>query len=136
MAEGILRNLYGDRFEAQSAGSEPSRVNPYAVSVMDEIGIDISRQKSKGLDMHAGRNFDYVVTVCDRAKEACPVFPGGGKRIHKGFPDPSGRGGKDVEITAGFRKVRDEIKRWIESEFGGDKPRCSNQPSPEVSVNK
>lgn len=129
MAEGILRNLYGGRFDVSSAGTEPSRVNPYAVRVMDEIGIDISHYASKNLDMYAGMHFDYVVTVCDRANETCPVFTGGGKKLHKGFPDPAGFGGRDEEIMAGFRTVRDEIKCWIESEFCGNQPHSSNYSS-------
>ncbi|MGH7851206.1 MAG: arsenate reductase ArsC [Thermodesulfobacteriota bacterium] len=129
MAEGILRHLYGDRFDVSSAGTEPSRLNPYAVRVMDEIGIDISRYTSKNLDMYAGMHFDYVVTVCDRANESCPVFTGGGKKLHKGFLDPAGFIGKDEEIMAGFRTVRDEIKCWIESEFCGNQPHSSNYGS-------
>lgn len=129
MAEGILRNLYGGRFDVYSAGTEPSRVNPHAVRVMDEIGIDISRYTSKNLDMYAGMHFDYVVTVCDRANEACPVFTGGGKKLHKGFLDPAGFSGRDEEIMAGFRTVRDEIKCWIESEFSGNQPQSSNYSS-------
>ena len=129
MAEGILRNLYGGRFDVYSAGTEPSRVNPHAVRVMDEIGIDISRYTSKNLDMYAGTHFDYVVTVCDRANEACPVFTGGGKKLHKGFPDPAGFSGRDEKIMAGFRTVRDEIKCWIESEFCGNQPHSSNYSS-------
>lgn len=118
MAEGILRHLRGDRFDVHSAGTEPSRVNPYAVRAMDEIGIDISGHSSKSIDAYKGACFDYVVTVCDRANEACPIFPGGGRHIHIGFRDPAGFRGKDEEILAGFTTVRDEIKSWIESEFG------------------
>ena len=129
MAEGILRHLYGDRYDVYSAGTEPYPVNPYAVRVMDEIGIDISHYTSKNLDMYAGMHFEYVATVCDQANEACPVFTGGGKKLHKGFEDPSGLGGKDEEIIAGFRKVRDEIKCWIESEFCGNQPQSSNYSS-------
>jgi arsenate reductase len=122
MAEGILRDLYGDKFEAYSAGTEPSRVNPYAVRVMDEIGIDITDHTSKDLDSYAGVDFDAVVTVCDRANEACPVFAGGGKHLHRGFQDPSGIRGREEDTLDGFRTVRDEIKHWIESEFGGKRP--------------
>lgn len=118
MAEGILRHLYGDRFDVHSAGTRPSRVNPYAVRVMDEIGIDITEHSSKSLDAYEGAGFDCVVTVCDHANEACPVFPGGGRHIHRGFRDPAAFRGRDEEILAGFRTVRDEIKDWIESEFG------------------
>ncbi|MEW6145819.1 MAG: arsenate reductase ArsC [Thermodesulfobacteriota bacterium] len=120
MAEGILRHLYGDRFEVYSAGTQPSRVSPYAIRVMDEIGIDIKDHTSKNLDRYADTQFDSVVTVCDGASEACPVFTGGGKHIHRGFKDPAGFRGKDEEILAGFRTVRDEIKGWIESEFSGN----------------
>ncbi len=118
MAEGLLRNLYGGRFDVYSAGAEPSRVNPYAVRVMKEIGIDISDHSSKSIDAYEGECFDYVVTVCDKANESCPVFPGRGKHIHKGFRDPAAFRGKDEEIMDGFRAVRDEIKDWVVSEFG------------------
>ena len=120
MAEGILRHLHGGSYEVHSAGTQPSRVNPYAVRVMDEIGIDITGHTSKSIDAYEGACFDFVVTVCDHANESCPVFRGGGKHIHKGFRDPAGFRGKDEEILAGFRTVRDEIKSWIESEFGSD----------------
>jgi arsenate reductase len=120
MAEGILRNIYGDKFEVYSAGTEPSRVNPYAIRSMEEIGIDIKGQISKNLDMFSDMDFDYVVTVCYRANETCPVFPRGYRHIHKGFTDPSRFRGKDEEIMTGFRTVRDEIKCWIESEFGAN----------------
>lgn len=129
MAEGILRDLYGDRFDVYSAGTEPSRVNPYAVRVMDEIGIDISHYTSKNLDIYAGMPFDAVVTVCDRVNETCPAFTGGGKKLHKGFVDPAGFSDRDDEIMAGFRTVRDEIKCWIESEFIGNQPEHSNHSS-------
>ncbi len=117
MAEGIMRNLYGDNFEVFSAGTEPSRVNPYAVRVMSELGIDISTHKSKSTKCFEGTNMDYVVTVCDNAKESCPTFPGADSIIHKGFNDPSQFRGKDEEILNGFRNIRDEIKTWIEDEF-------------------
>ena len=117
MAEGILRDLYGDKFEVSSAGTAPSRVNPYAIRAMNEIDIDISGHRSKNLDRFLGKNFDYVVTVCDNARESCPVFKGGAGYMHKGFRDPSRFRGKDEEILEGFRTVRDEIKSWIEEEF-------------------
>lgn len=117
MAEGFLNALYGDRYEAYSAGIEPDRVNPYAVKVMTEIGIDISKQRSKSIEEFRGKNFDYVVTVCDQAKEACPFFPGG-KIFHKGFENPSEFKGTEDEILAKVRRVRDEIKDWIEKTFG------------------
>ena len=118
MAEGILKNLYGDRFEVYSAGTEPSRVNPYAIKAMEEIGIDISGHSSKAIEKFRGKEFDYVITLCGSEGEACPAFPGGGgNRLHRGFPDPSQFRGKDEEILAGFRTVRDEIRTWLESEF-------------------
>ena len=117
MAEGLLKNLRGDKFDVHSAGTEPSRVNPYAIRAMEEIGIDISDNKSKSVDCYLDIPIDYVVTVCDSAKEACPTFPGAKKNIHKGFRDPSKFRGKDEEILSGFREVRDEIKVWIENEF-------------------
>ncbi len=117
MAEGLLRDLYGDRFDALSAGTQPSRVNPYAVRAMKELGIDISGHKSKSIDNFVGDKFDYVVTVCSSAKESCPALPGAYRLIHKGFVDPSKFRGKDEEILYGFRKVRDEIRNWLASEF-------------------
>ena len=118
MAEGILRELRGEDFEVFSAGTKPSGLNPYAVRVMKEIGIDISHHRSKGIGELAGREFDYVVTVCDRAREACSFFPGGKRYIHRSFPDPSGCGGSEEEKFEAFRKVRDEIRSWILEVFG------------------
>lgn len=117
MAEGLLRAGHGDRYEVWSAGTEPSRVNPYAVRAMAELGIDISDHSSKHIEKFEGDNFDSVVTVCDHAKETCPVFPGAGNYMHHGFTDPSRFRGKDEEILEGFRTVRDEIKEWIDREF-------------------
>jgi len=119
MAEGLLNALYGDLYEAYSAGTEPKVVNPYAVRVMAEIGIDISHHKSKHLNEFLGKEFDYVVTVCDKAHQSCPFFPGGKEYIHKGFEDPSEVTGGEEEILNTFRKVRDEIKMWIKEFFGG-----------------
>lgn len=117
MAEGILRALW-DRYEAYSAGTQPSKVNPYAIKVMSEIGIDISNHRSKSIEEFRGMEFDCVVTVCDNAKETCPFFPGGKKYLHREFNDPAEFTGKEDEIIAMFRCVRDEIKRWIEKTFG------------------
>src|SRR5208283_1539147 len=89
MAEGLLRHDAGDRFEVFSAGIEPSRVRPEAIAVMRELGIDISGQRSKSVDEFAGQSFDYVLTVCDNARESCPIFPGGAVIIHQGFEDPA-----------------------------------------------
>ena len=116
MAEGLLRSLYADYYKAFSGGIEPSEVNPYATRVMEEIGIDISRHRSKNVSEFVGQKFDYVITVCNQAKEACPFFPGG-IIIHKSFSDPSETTGDDEEILLAFRKSRDEIKTWIEEAF-------------------
>lgn len=117
MAEGFLNALYGDRYEGLSAGIEPTQINPYAVKVMAEIGVDISMHRSKSIEDFRGKNFNYVVTVCDHAKEICPFFPG--KNIlHKGFEDPSDFKGTEDEILKEVRRVRDEIKDWIEITFG------------------
>ncbi len=118
MAEGLLRALYGDRFEVYSAGLIPKGVNPYAVRIMAEIGIDISAQRSKSIDEFRGEKFDYVITVCDQASKACPFFLSEGKQIHKGFDDPAAYKGTEDEMLAIFRRVRDEIKSWIEEVFG------------------
>ena len=117
MAEGLLKALYGGRYEARSAGTEPSRVNPFAVKVMEEIGIDISDHRSKNVKSFVDQAFDVVITVCGHAKETCPFFPGGKKRIHRGFEDPSSFEGSEEETLAAFRRVRDEIREWIEKEF-------------------
>jgi len=116
MAEGLLRAIHGEQWEACSAGTDPRGVHPYAVTAMAEIGIDIAANQSKHVDSLRGRNFDLVVTVCDGASEACPIFPGGTKRLHRGFPDPSGASGTPEERLAIFRRIRDEIKQWIISD--------------------
>jgi arsenate reductase len=113
MAEGLMRYFRGDEFEVYSAGVEPKGVNPLAISVMKEIGIDISSQNSKHLDEYLEKNFDYIVTLCDHAATTCPLFPGGGERIHQGFPDPAAVKGAEEEQTETFRKVRDELKKFI-----------------------
>ncbi len=114
MAEGILRALYPERYDAYSAGVEPSEVDPHAVTVMEEMGIDISQYRAKSIQEFRNEFFDYVVTVCDQAKESCPFFPRG-KIIHKSFSDPSQFKGTEEEILSEFRKVRDEIRDWIAS---------------------
>ncbi len=113
MAEGLLRSLKGDRYEVFSAGTEPTGVHPGAVAVMAEIGIDISAQRSKGLGEFQGMGFDEVVTVCDHARESCPVFLGGGLKRHQGFEDPSAATGAETEVLETFRRVREEIRTWI-----------------------
>ncbi len=118
MAEGLLRNLYGNRFDAYSAGTHPSVVNPYAVKVMEEIGIDISKQHSKSASEFLDVRFDYIITLCDHARETCPFFPGGGQYLHKGFDDPAQTEGREDELLSDFRRVRDEIRDWIKGTFG------------------
>lgn len=118
MAEGILRHLSnedgGERFEVHSAGVKPSAVRPEAIQAMSEIGIDISGHRSKSVDEFAGQQFDYVITVCDNAKESCPIFPGKTQRIHQSFEDPPAPGAADAATTlAVFRRVRDEIREWM-----------------------
>jgi len=109
MAEGWLRKLAGDRFRAISAGTRPAGLNPRAVQVMKEFDIDISQHRSKEVTEFSGSRFDYVITVCDRAKEACPIFPGGGKVLHWSFQDPAEADGSEEERMHVFRQVRDEI---------------------------
>lgn len=110
MAEGLLRHMAGDRFEVFSAGVEPSDVRPQAVEVMRERGIDISTHRSKSVDEFFGQEFDYVMTVCDNARERCPVFPGKTERIHWSFDDPAAARGDEATKLAVFRRVRDEIE--------------------------
>jgi len=117
MAEGIMNALYGDKFQSFSAGTNPSKVNPLAIEVLKEIGIDISHHRSKSIDEFKGETFDYVVTVCDNAKENCPYFPGGKKYVHRGFMDPASVEGTYEEKLSAFRKVRDEILNWIKEFF-------------------
>ena len=117
MAEGLLRQLAGNRFEAHSAGTEATHVRPLAVRAMDEVGVDISGQESKTLDRYLGEPFDYVVTVCDDANEACPVFPGAKNRRHWSLPDPSAAEGTEEERLAVFRSVRDGIRDRVQAEL-------------------
>ena len=111
MAEGLLRHDGGGRFEVHSAGTHPSHVRPHAVEAMREVGIDISGHRSKSVDELADQEFDYVVTVCDNAKESCPVFPGKTERIHWSFPDPAAVEGSEGERLAAFRTVRDSLEK-------------------------
>ncbi|MBZ5510202.1 MAG: arsenate reductase ArsC [Acidobacteriia bacterium] len=112
MGEGLLRHLAGDRFEVFSAGTKPAGLNPNAVKAMREVGIDISAHRSKSVDEFAGQQFDYVFTVCDSARESCPVFPGSGKRLHQSFEDPAAA--PPEQQLAVFGKVRDQIRAWAE----------------------
>jgi arsenate reductase (thioredoxin) len=110
MAEGLLRHLAGDRFEVLSAGVEPSYVRPQAIEAMREREIDISTHRSKSVDEFAGQEFDYVITVCDNARERCPAFPGKTERIHWSFDDPAAAVGDEEAKLAVFRRVRDLIE--------------------------
>ena len=109
MAEGVLRHYGSSRYEVFSAGTKPSSVNPIAIQVMKEIGIDILEHRSKHVDEFKGQSFDYVITVCDNAKEACPFFPGNTKRLHWEFPDPPHGAVVTESVIEEFRKVRDMI---------------------------
>ncbi len=110
MAEGLLRNLVGDQMRIESAGSQPSVVNPLAIEAMREKGLDISAHRSKHLNEFLQQPFDYVITVCDNAAETCPVFPGKATRIHWSFPDPAAVEGSHAEKLDSFRRVRDAIE--------------------------
>ena len=113
MAEGLLRHDAGDRFDVFSAGTQPSRVRPEAIAVMRELGIDISGHRSKSVDEFASHSFDFVLTVCDNANETCPIFPGHGMRLHHNFADPAAVQGTDEERLAAFRRVRDELRTFL-----------------------
>ena len=113
MAEGLLRHDAGSQFEVESAGTKPGSVRPEAIAVMHELGIDISGHRSKHVNELDGDLFDYVITVCDNAKESCPLFPGAVKRLHHGFDDPAAVNGSDEERLAVFRRVRDELREYL-----------------------
>ena len=117
MAEGLLRHLAGNRFEVMSAGTEATQVRPLAVRAMDEVGIDISGQESKTLDRYVGEPFDYVITVCEEANEACPFFPSATERLHWSLPDPAAAQGTEEDRLKVFRSVRDRLKDHIEGEI-------------------
>src|SRR5271165_7482840 len=110
MAEGLLGHDAGDSFEVESAGTRPSIVRSEAIAVMKELGIDISGHRSKHVDEFEGQTFDYVITVCDNAREACPVFFGAVKRLHHSFDDPAALEGTEDERLAIFRRVRGELR--------------------------
>lgn len=113
MAEGLVNHDLKGKVQARSAGVRPSRVNPRAIQVMAELGIDISRQRSKSVDELAAVQFDLVITLCDRAQQECPIFPGNTAVIHLGFPDPAQATGSEDEIMAAFRQVRDALRRQL-----------------------
>ena len=120
MAEGFLRHLAGDRFESFSAGTRPTPLNPLAVKAMAEVGIDISGHRSKGPDTFADPRMDVVITVCNRANENCPVYPGATQRLHWEFDDPAASTGTEAERMTVFRRVRDEIRGRIRAFLDAD----------------
>lgn len=121
MAEGLLRHRIGEKYEVFSAGTKPTSVRPEAIEVMREVGIDISSHRSKSVDEFVGQEFAYVITVCDNAKESCPVFPGRTQRVHWSFEDPAAVQGPTDQRLEEFRRIRDEIRNHIEK-FAGEQP--------------
>lgn len=115
MAEGLLRHDAGERFDVESAGTKPGTVRPEAIAAMKELGIDISGHRSKHVNEFELQNFDYVITVCDNAKEACPVFFGAAKRLHHSFDDPAILNGSEEERLALFRRLRGELRTYLEN---------------------
>ncbi len=113
MAEGLLRHDAGDRFEVESAGTKPGGVRPEAIEAMGEIGIDISGHRSKSVDEFAGQRFDTVITVCDNARETCPVFFDVAEKRHHDFEDPAACQGSEAERMASFRRVRDQLREYL-----------------------
>ncbi|MEZ5305970.1 MAG: arsenate reductase ArsC [Pyrinomonadaceae bacterium] len=113
MAEGLINNDFADTVDAFSAGTEPHGLNPTAIAVMAELGIDISRNSSDHISVYEGQPFDYVITLCGDANEKCPLFFGGVKRLHMGFDDPPKAKGSPEEILGTYRRVRDEIRKQI-----------------------
>ena len=113
MAEGFLRHLAGDKFEVASAGAQPTWLNPDALKVMGEIGIDISGQHSKDVAQFLGQRVSYVITVCDKSREVCPIFPGSPRNLHWSIEDPASAPGSPDERLTAFRRVRDDLERRI-----------------------
>lgn len=114
MAEGLFRHSYGDEVDVYSAGSEPKGLDPLAIKCMDELGIDISNHRSKSLKEFVGQKFDYVITVCGNSNNTCPFFAGGKKYFKQEFEDPSSLEGTEEEKFELFKKVRDDLKFWID----------------------
>ncbi len=121
MGEGLFRKEGGADYEVASAGTAPSRIRPEAVAVMNEIGIDISGHRSKSIDEFTGKHFDYVVTVCDNARDQCPVFPGRAERIHWGLEDPAAAQGSEPERLAAFRRIRDQLHQNVREFFASSR---------------
>jgi arsenate reductase (thioredoxin) len=114
MAEGLLRYDAGAKFEVESAGTKPSFVRPEAIAVMEEIGIDLREHRSKHVDEFNGQAFDYVITVCDNARESCPVFFGDAQKLHHSFQDPAAVVGSENERLDQFRRVRDQLRQYLQ----------------------
>ena len=119
MAEGLINHFLGDCYQAFSAGTEATRVNPLAARVMAEIGIDLAKHRSKTMDEFVSETFDYVITLCSDANEKCPLFFGGVQRVHLGFDDPSRLPGSDNEVLPEYRRVRDEIRKQLTDFLSG-----------------
>jgi arsenate reductase len=113
MAEGLLRHDAGERFDVESAGTKPGTVRPEAIAVMRELGIDIAGHRSKHVEEFEGQQFDYVITVCDNARESCPVFLGKAQKLHRDFEDPAALTGSEEQRLALFRRVRDELRGYL-----------------------
>ena len=113
MAEGLLRHEAGEKFDVESAGTKPRSVRPEAIAAMKELGIDISAHRSKHVDEFEGQQFDYVITVCDNARESCPVFFGKAEKLHRDFEDPAALSGSEEQRLALFRRVRDELHGYL-----------------------
>ncbi len=120
MAEGLLRHDAGNVYEVFSAGTKPSQVRPEAITVMSEVGIDISAHRSKSVDEFAGQDFDYVITVCDNAKQSCPFFPAKTKRVHWSIEDPAAVQGSEEETLTAFRRARDELRARLRAFAQGE----------------
>jgi arsenate reductase (thioredoxin) len=116
MAEALVNKLCGDKYEAKSAGVIATQVNPHVTKVMAEIDVDLSTHRSKSIKEFEGKNFDYVVTVCDSAREVCPFFPGE-ILMHKSFPDPAAIKGPEYEILLEVRVIRDKMRDWVDYTF-------------------
>ena len=114
MAEGLLRHLAGDRFDVYSAGTQPRGMSEYTIEAMQEIGIDVSAQRSKSVEEFDGQSFDYVITVCNSARQVCPVFPGKGERLHWDIEDPSVIEARGIPLADAFRMAREALRERIE----------------------
>jgi arsenate reductase len=127
MAEGLLRHEAGERFDVESAGTKPGIVRPEAIAVMRELGIDISAHRSKHVGEFDRQRFDYVLTVCDNARESCPVFFGDAQKLHHDFEDPASSPGSEEDRLAAFRRVRNELRAFL-SDFSDSPPTAGDKP--------